>query len=159
MTTDSGRHVSMPLGLKLSQLKWPALRKLYLNSHPCLDHFHTMSNNFLFLHNDLYLTMKVVKARNQKTINLTAVQPIRQGDTSKEAPAEQRESISTTFFRPASFLSWSCNRRKLMNAVVLIKYNTILIISKLLKYNAIQYNDIETIQCNTIILCHYNTIQ
>ena len=48
--------------------------------------------------------MKVVKAQNQKT-NLTAVEPIRHGDTLKEAPAKQRESVATTFFRPASFLS------------------------------------------------------
>ena len=57
------------------------------------------------VYNDSYITRKVVIARNQTTINLTAVQPIRHGDTSKEAPAEQRESVATTFFRPASFLS------------------------------------------------------
>ena len=49
--------------------------------------------------------MKVVKARNQKPINFTAVEPIRHGDILKEAPAEQRESVATTSFRPASFLS------------------------------------------------------
>ena len=49
--------------------------------------------------------MKVVEARNQKTINLTAAQPIRCGDSSKDSPAEQRESIAISFFRPASFLS------------------------------------------------------
>ena len=47
----------------------------------------------------------MVKARNQKTINLTPAQPIRRGDSSKDSPAEQRESVATTFFRPASFLS------------------------------------------------------
>ena len=49
--------------------------------------------------------MKVVKVRNQKTIYVTAVEPIRRGDTSKESPAEQREGVATTFFRPANFLS------------------------------------------------------
>ena len=42
--------------------------------------------------------MKVVEARSQNTINLMAAQPIRHGDSSKEAPAEQRESIATTFW-------------------------------------------------------------
>ena len=46
--------------------------------------------------------MKVVKAQNQKTINLTNVEPIRQGDSSKDSPAEQRQSVAT---RPASILS------------------------------------------------------
>ena len=51
-------------------------------------------------------TIKVVKAWNQKTINLTAAQPIRHGDSPKEdLPAEQREGVVTTFLRPWRFLS------------------------------------------------------
>ena len=42
--------------------------------------------------------MKVVKARNQKTINLTAVEPIRCGNSSKDSPAEQRKGGATTLF-------------------------------------------------------------
>ena len=49
--------------------------------------------------------MKVVGTGNQKTINLTAAQPIRCDDSSKYSPAEQREGVATPFFRPASFLS------------------------------------------------------
>ena len=41
--------------------------------------------------------MKLVEAHNQKTINLTAAQPIRGGDLSKDLPAPC-EGVVTTFF-------------------------------------------------------------
>ena len=48
--------------------------------------------------------MKAVKARNQKTINLTAIEPIRRSDSSKDSPAEQREGVATTFLDQQVFL-------------------------------------------------------
>ena len=48
--------------------------------------------------------MKVVTARNQKRINLTAVEPIRHVTIHKEAPAEQRKSVATTFLDQQVFL-------------------------------------------------------
>ena len=47
------------------------------------------------------------EAQNQKTVNLTAVQPIRHGDSSKDVPAEKREGIATTFFSDRKF-SYLC---------------------------------------------------
>ena len=40
----------------------------------------------------------MVEARIQKAINLTAVQPIRRGDSAKDWPAEQREGGATSYF-------------------------------------------------------------
>ena len=48
--------------------------------------------------------MKVVEALNQKTINITAAQPIRHCDSSYDSPAEQREGVATTFFCQQVFL-------------------------------------------------------
>ena len=42
--------------------------------------------------------MKLVKDRIKNLIYLMAVEPIRRGDTLKEAPAKQRQGVATTFF-------------------------------------------------------------
>ena len=47
--------------------------------------------------------MKVVEA---KIINLTAVQPIRCGDSSKDVPGEQRESVATIFGPHVFLVHW-----------------------------------------------------
>ena len=46
----------------------------------------------------------MVKERNQKTINLTAVEPIRHGDTSKAAPSEWLKGMQQPFLDPQVFL-------------------------------------------------------
>ena len=48
--------------------------------------------------------MKMVKAGNPKTINLTAAQPIRQGDSLKDSPAKQRKGIAKPLFRRPVYL-------------------------------------------------------